>query len=161
MPRYGSIKQRKLLILFRMGNLPVGGGFLSRELPGQKLLFQPHAIHHFSLAGDKIFGAFQHHTDLFQMLKGKMGASAALYNPHGRFRPDAGNAQKVGILSRVDLHRKQLHMAQRPVAFRVELCMKVRVGFIEQFIRLKTVEAEQPVCLIKAVFPKKRRLGFT
>ena len=25
-------------------------------------------------------------------------------------------------------------MAQRPVAFRVELCMKVRVGFIEQFI---------------------------
>ena len=52
-------------------------------------------------------------------------------------------------------------MAQRPVAFRVELCMKVRVGFIEQFIRLKTVEAEQPVCLIKAVFPKKRRLGFT
>ncbi len=41
MPRYGSIKQRKLLILFRMGNLPVGGGFLSRELPGQKLLFQP------------------------------------------------------------------------------------------------------------------------
>ena len=25
-----------------------------------------------------------------------MGASAALYNPHGRFRPDAGNAQKVG-----------------------------------------------------------------
>ena len=144
-----------------MGNLPVGGGFLSRELPGQKLLFQPHVIHHFSLAGDKIFGAFQHHTDLFQVLKGKMGASAALYNPHGRFRPDAGNAQKVGILSRVDLHRKQLHMAQCPVAFRVELCMKVRVGFIEQFIRLKTVEAEQPVCLIKAVFPKKRRLGFT
>ena len=44
MPRYGSIKQRKLLILFRMGNLPVGGGFLSRELPGQKLLFQPHVI---------------------------------------------------------------------------------------------------------------------
>ena len=66
MPRYGSIKQRKLLILFRMGNLPVGGGFLSRELPGQKLLFQPHVIHHFSLAGDKIFGAFQHHTDLFR-----------------------------------------------------------------------------------------------
>ena len=52
MPRYGSIKQRKLLILFRMGNLPVGGGFLSRELPGQKLLFQPHVIHHFSLAGE-------------------------------------------------------------------------------------------------------------
>ena len=72
-----------------------------------------------------------------------MGASAALYNPHGRFRPDAGNAQKVGILSRVDLHRKQLHMAQRPVAFRVELCMKVRVGFIEQFIRLKTVKARR------------------
>ena len=69
MPRYGSIKQRKLLILFRMGNLPVGGGFLSRELPSQKLLFQPHVIHHFSLAGDKIFGAFQHHTDLFQVLK--------------------------------------------------------------------------------------------
>ena len=88
-----------------------------------------------------------------------MGASAALYNPHGRFRPDAGNAQKVGILSRVDLHRKQLHMAQRPVAFRVELCMKVRVGFIEQFIRLKTVEAEQPVCLIEPMLPQQRRLG--
>ena len=41
----------------------------TRELPGQKLLFQPHVIHHFSLAGDKIFGAFQHHTDLFQVLK--------------------------------------------------------------------------------------------
>ena len=73
-----------------------------------------------------------------------MGASAALYNPHGRFRPDAGHAQKVGILSRVDLHRKQLHMAQCPVAFRVELCMEVRVGFIEQFIRLKTVAASLP-----------------
>ena len=48
-------------------------------------------------------------------------------------------------------------MAQRPVAFRVELCMKVRVGFIEQFIRLKTVEAEQPVCLIKAVLDVYKR----
>ena len=44
MPRYGSIKQRKLLILFRMGNLPVGGGFLSRELP-EAVMYIPEATY--------------------------------------------------------------------------------------------------------------------
>ena len=50
-------------------------------------------------------------------------------------------------------------MLDRPVAFRVQIGIEIRVGIVQDLIRLELVEPQQPVRLIEPVLPQKRRLS--
>ena len=48
-------------------------------------------------------------------------------------------------------------MPKGPVTFRIQKNIEIRPGRTEEIIRLKPVIAQEPVCLIKPVFPQERR----
>ena len=107
----------------------------------------------FPLAGDKVFRTFENDTHPRKVFESQRAVSPCLDDFRRSVETDSGYAQKQFGRCGVDFHGKKFGMAQRPSAFRVVSFGEVFV-FVEDLLGGKSVKADQPVRLIKTVFPK-------
>ena len=100
------------------------------QIPGHGILTPPHRIHHPTAACNKIHGPLQHNSHLSKILKPEHTALSGPADPPGRVDADARYFKQCIIIGPVDLHRKMLQMAHRPVTLGIQDCIKVRTLLI-------------------------------
>ena len=57
-----------------------------------------------------------------------------------------------------NFHGELLGMCNGPVAFWIQQGIKIRMGLVQQLLGAEAVKAQEPVRLIQAMLPQKRRL---
>ena len=149
------VKQRKLAVTaVGIFDLEPFFAVIGDELPGEVILVQAYGAASPSLAGDEIPGPLEHDAEFFQHIKIQGAVAAGFHNPPGGFDADPRYPQKVCIACPANLYREFFQMAQGPVAFGIQQQIKMRALLRQQFVRRKTVIAQQPVRLIEPVFPE-------
>ena len=102
----------------------------------------------FALAGYKILGTFEHHAEFFEIFKAQRRNTPSRQNSLNTAHADARYSKQFFLCCAVYFEREQLHVIERPVAFRVYIGVQKRMLFIEQFICVEAVKAQKPVGLI-------------
>ena len=151
--------------IIKQGHLPVTHAIAAepdpflriRQIPHDIVLLQLRGIHHPATTGNKINSPFHHHAQLLQILKRKLCAPPGTKDPSGAFHADPRHPKQICIRCPVDLHRETFQMPHRPVLLGIQHHIKKRSFLVQQFLRLKPIKPQQPVCLIQTMLPQKRR----
>ena len=101
----------------------------------------------------EITGAFQCNAKAAQRVPTQAGGAAGAQDAPSAFYANAGYAKQRFIRGAVHFEGEFFGVTQRPAAFRVEKKRKSRVRFIEKLIGVEAIKAQQPIRLIKAMFP--------
>ena len=100
------------------------------------------------MAGDEVLRLLHHHAHLLEVEGGEAVETARVDDEPGRLGAEAGHAEQHLVIRRVDIHREDFGMPQRPCQLRVHLQVEVRVRIIHDLLHLEMVEPQQPVGLV-------------
>ena len=77
--------------------------------------------------------------------------ASCLHDETCSFCTNTGDAQKLFKGRFVDINREEVQMVKCPIRLRINIGFQEGVGFVDYLSHVELIEAQQPICLIKAM----------